>query len=166
VRNHEQGLPARIRFKCNSIVDEKVIDALYRASQAGVDVDVLVRGICAIRPEVPGMSDNLRVRSILGRFLEHSRAYEFHNAGNPEVWIGSADLMHRNLDRRVETLVSLQVPEQIEYVNDILDRAFDAGTAAWDLGPDGQWVHNTSPNGEPLEDFQAYLIRRKHLRGG
>jgi polyphosphate kinase len=112
------------------------------------------------------MSDNLRVRSILGRFLEHSRAYEFHNAGNPEVWIGSADLMHRNLDRRVETLVSLQVPAQIEYVNDILDKAFDPGTEAWDLGPDGQWVHNTTRDGEPLEDFQAYLIRRKHLRGG
>ncbi len=166
VSNHEQGLPARIRFKCNSIVDEKVIDALYRASQAGVPVEVLVRGICAIRPAVPGMSDNLRVRSILGRFLEHSRIYEFHNAGNPEVFIGSADLMHRNLDRRVETLVSLRVPEQIAYLNEIMDKAFAPTTAAWDLGPDGQWVHNSSPDGKPLEDFQAYMIRRKHLRGG
>ena len=166
MRNQEQGLPARIRFKCNSIVDEQVIDALYRASMAGVPVDVLVRGICAIRPQVPGMSENLRVRSILGRFLEHSRAYEFSNAGNPEVWIGSADLMHRNLDRRVETLVSLQLPEQVGYIDEILDKAFDAGTAAWDLGPDGQWVHNGGADSEPLEDFQAYMIRRKHLRGG
>jgi polyphosphate kinase len=165
VANHREGLPARVRFKCNSIVDEKVIDALYRASQAGVEVDVLVRGICAIRPQVPGMSENLRVRSILGRFLEHSRAYEFHNAGQPEVWIGSADLMHRNLDRRVETLVSLQQPEQIAYVGEILDKAFDDGTSAWDLGPDGQWVHNEAADGR-LEDFQAYMIRRKHLRGG
>jgi polyphosphate kinase len=166
VRNHEQGLPARIRFKCNSIVDEQVIDALYRASSAGVEVDVLVRGICAIRPQVPGMSDNLRVRSILGRFLEHSRVYEFHNAGDPEVFIGSADLMHRNLDRRVETLVSLQVPEQIEYLGEIIDKALAPTTSAWDLGPDGQWEHNVAPDGGQLEDFQAYLIRRKHLRGG
>ncbi|MBK6763388.1 MAG: RNA degradosome polyphosphate kinase [Micrococcales bacterium] len=166
VANHAAGLPARIRFKCNSIVDEKVIDALYRASGAGVPVDVLVRGICAIRPQVPGMSENLRVRSILGRFLEHSRAYEFRNGGDPEVWIGSADLMHRNLDRRVETLVSLQAPDQITYVGEILDKAFDPGTSAWDLGPDGQWMHNTAPDGGSLEDFQAYMIRRKHLRGG
>ncbi len=166
VANHEAGLPARIRFKCNSIVDEKVIDALYRASMAGVPVDVLVRGICAIRPQVPGLSENLRVRSILGRFLEHSRAYEFRNGGDPEVWIGSADLMHRNLDRRVETLVSLRSPEQISYVGEILDKAFDEGTSAWDLGPDGQWIHNEAPAGGHLEDFQAYMIRRKHLRGG
>ena len=166
VRNHEQGLPAGIRFKCNSIVDEKVIDALYRASSAGVPVDVLVRGICAIRPQVPGMSDNLRVRSILGRFLEHSRVYEFTNGGDPEVFIGSADLMHRNLDRRVETLVSLRVPEQIAYLSEIIDKALDPSTSAWDLGPDGQWVHNRATATEPLEDFQAYLIRRKHLRGG
>jgi polyphosphate kinase len=165
IANHEAGLPARVRFKCNSIVDEKVIDALYRASSAGVRVDVLVRGICAIRPQVPGLSDNLRVRSILGRFLEHSRAYEFLNAGDPEVWIGSADLMHRNLDRRVETLVSLTAPEQIHYVGEVLDKAFDDKTSAWDLGPEGHWEHNEAVDGQ-LEDFQAYMIRRKHLRGG
>jgi polyphosphate kinase len=165
IANHEAGLPARVRFKCNSIVDEKVIDALYRASSVGVRVDVLVRGICAIRPQVPGLSDNLRVRSILGRFLEHSRAYEFLNAGDPEVWIGSADLMHRNLDRRVETLVSLTAPEQIHYVGEVLDKAFDDKTSAWDLGPEGHWEHNEAVDGQ-LEDFQAYMIRRKHLRGG
>jgi polyphosphate kinase len=165
VVNHLAGVPARVRFKCNSIVDEKVIDALYRASQAGVQVDVLVRGICAIRPAVPGLSDNLRVRSILGRFLEHSRAYEFLNGGDPEVWIGSADLMHRNLDRRVETLVSLTAPEHISYVGEALDKAFDPKTSAWDLGSDGRWTRNVEADGE-LEDFQAYMIRRKHLRGG
>jgi polyphosphate kinase len=111
------------------------------------------------------MSDNLRVRSILGRFLEHSRAYEFLNGGNPEVYIGSADLMHRNLDRRVETLVSLLNEEQVAYVGEILDKAFDPGIAAWDLEPDGEWIHNKAEDG-PLEDFQAYMIRRKHLRGG
>ena len=91
---------------------------------------------------------------------------EFVNGGDTEVWIGSADMMHRNLDRRVETLVSLQVPDQIAYVGEILDRAFEPGTSAWDLGPDGQWVHNVAPDGGQLEDFQAYMIRRKHLRGG
>jgi polyphosphate kinase len=111
------------------------------------------------------MSENLRVRSILGRFLEHSRAYEFLNGGDPEVYIGSADLMHRNLDRRVETLVSLQSPDQIAYVGEILDKAFDPGTSAWDLEPEGEWVHNQAEDGR-LEDFQAYMIRRKHLRGG
>ncbi len=107
VRNHEAGLPAGIRWKANSIVDEAVIDALYLASQAGVPIELLVRGICALRPGVPGLSEHITVRSVLGRFLEHSRVYWFENAGDPVAWIGSADMMHRNLDRRVEVLVRL-----------------------------------------------------------
>ncbi|NQU37189.1 MAG: RNA degradosome polyphosphate kinase [Actinobacteria bacterium] len=168
VEHHLAGRNARIRFKCNSIVDEKVIDALYRASQAGVPVDLLVRGICALRPGVPGMSDNIRVRSILGRFLEHSRIYEFANDGDPEIFLGSADMMHRNLDRRIETLVSITNETHLTEISHLLDLSFDAQTASWHLDQSGEWhgVHTTE-NGAPLRDLQDYLInlRQRPLRG-
>jgi polyphosphate kinase len=158
VANHRAGLPARIRFKCNSIVDEAIIDALYRASQAGVPVDVWVRGICAIRPGVVGMSENIRVRSVLGRFLEHSRAYEFTNAGNTETWIGSADLMHRNLDRRVEVLVRLNA-EHSAQIRDLMDLGFDDATKAWAANPDGTWTCNSpDADGNPKLELQEHLI--------
>jgi len=166
IEHHRAGRPARIRFKCNSIVDEQLIDALYRASQAGVPVKVWVRGICAIQPGVPGMSENIEVISILGRFLEHSRAFEFANGGDTEVWIGSADIMHRNLDRRVESLVSLKAPEHIAEVDALINLGFESNTAAWLLQSDGTWLRRThNADGEPLRDIQEFLISVRRTRG-
>ena len=159
----QQGKPARVRIKVNSFVDEKSIDALYRASQAGVDVDLWTRGICAVRPGVPGLSERVRVRSILGRYLEHSRVFEFGVGDDLEVWIGSADMMHRNLDRRVEALVRLTSPEHVAELQTFLDLGFDEATSSWHLGPDGDWVrHHLDENGKPLRDLQDYLIGVKH----
>jgi polyphosphate kinase len=165
VDNHRNGLPARVRIKCNSIVDEDTIDSLYRASQAGVPVDVWVRGICALRPGVPGMSETIRVRSVLGRFLEHSRLYEFSNGGEPELWFGSADLMHRNLDRRIEVLARLGSAGQTRHLGWLFDLAFDPGTSTWHLGPDGRWTRvHLAEDGSPLVDVQSTLIARQSRR--
>ncbi len=164
ITNHRAGLPARVRFKCNSVVDEGIIDALYRASRAGVPVDIWVRGICAIRPGVPGLSDNIRVHSILGRFLEHSRAFEFANSGDTETWIGSADLMHRNLDRRVEVLVKLGA-EHAAQVSSLIDLGFDDTTQAWIGQPDGSWTpHVTDADGAPCRDLQEHMITLQTTR--
>lgn len=165
---------AWIKIKVNSIVDEKTIDALYRASQAGVKIDIVERGICALKPGVPGLSENIRVRSILGRFLEHSRIYAFCNAdgpqigegpaSGPEVYIGSADLMHRNLDRRVEALVRVTAPEQIDELIKYVDLQMADSTMSWHMQPDGTYVlHTKDDEGRPLVDSQEYLIR-KHQR--
>ena len=156
IDHHRSGRPARIRIKANSVVDEAVIDALYLASQAGVKVEMLIRGICALRPGVPGLSENIEVRSILGRFLEHSRVYWFENGGNPSVWIGSADLMHRNLDRRVEVLVQVPSEENVAQVGSVLDLAFAPTTYAWHLTTDGEWVTNGGS-----EHLQELLIERQ-----
>ncbi len=165
VANHKAGKPARIRIKANSVVDEAIIDELYRACQAGVPVDMLTRGICAARPGVPGLSETMRVRSILGRFLEHSRVFWFENAGEPSAWIGSADLMHRNLDRRVEALVELPGRAQVEEVGRLLDMAFDDRTSSWWLTPSGEWErHHLDEGGDPLRDMQETLIAIKRRR--
>jgi polyphosphate kinase len=167
IANSQQGLATGIRIKCNAIVDEATIDALYRASQAGVRVQVWVRGICALRPGVPDLSEHIEVRSILGRFLEHSRVYCFANAGTEEVWIGSSDLMHRNLDRRVEALVRLDHADHIDEVTQAFDLAFAPTTAAWLLNSDGQWQRHHEIKGLILDDLQEQLIalhtRRQHV---
>ena len=168
------GKEAWIKIKVNSIVDEKTIDALYRASQAGVKIDIVERGICALKPGVPGLSENIRVRSILGRFLEHSRIYAFANsdgpqigegpAAGPEVWIGSADLMHRNLDRRVEALVRITAPEQIDELIKYVDLQMADSTTSWHMAADGTYVRLAKDEeGRPLVDSQEYLIK-KHTR--
>lgn len=168
------GKEAWIKIKVNSIVDEKTIDALYRASQAGVKIDIVERGICALKPGVPGLSENIRVRSILGRFLEHSRIYAFANSdgpqigegptAGPEVWIGSADLMHRNLDRRVEALVRITAPEQIDELIKYVDLQMADSTTSWHMAADGTYVrHAKDEEGRPLVDSQEYLIK-KHTR--
>ena len=169
----QAGKPSRIRMKCNAIIDEVIIDALYRASQAGVPIDVWVRGICGLRPGMPGISETIRVRSVLGRFLEHSRIYAF-GAGNGEdagdgddgVWLGSADLMHRNLDRRVETLVRVADPAHRAELRGLIDMAMDDTTASWWLDSDGSWTrHHLDASGQPLNDIQEYLIRTRQGRG-
>ena len=142
IQHHHAGRPARIRLKANSLVDEAMIDALYLASQEGVPIQMLVRGICSLRPGVPGLSENIEVRSVLGRFLEHSRVFWFENGGEATAWIGSADLMHRNLDRRVEVLARLPEGDNVAAVSRLLDLAFDERTNAWLLGSDGEWNRN------------------------
>ena len=169
------GEPARISFKCNALVDEMVIDALYRAAQAGVPVDIWVRGMCSLKPGVPGLSETIRVRSILGRFLEHSRIYAFGTgdsgpgpasgedlAAGDEIWLGSADMMHRNLDRRVESLVRVSDPAQCTKLRRLFALGMDDGTSSWWLDGDGSWTrHARDEAGAPLYDLQESLIMDK-----
>ncbi len=157
VAAHRERGNGRIRLKMNALVDEQVIDALYRASQAGVRVEVVVRGICALRPGAEGCSENIFVRSILGRFLEHSRIVHFRNIN--EFWIGSADMMHRNLDRRVEVLVQVKDPRLTAQLDELFESALDPSTRCWELGPDGQWIASPQ-DGQTVRDHQVSLMER------
>ncbi len=161
------GRPSRIRLKANSIVDEALIDALYRASRAGVPVELVVRGICALKPGVPDLSETIQVRSIVGRFLEHSRLMAFGDPAEKgetvEYWLGSADLMHRNLDRRVETLVRVKDPLVQDQLEALFERALDPGTRHWALQVDGRWEQRPEA-GSPFRDMQTDLMRRTNER--
>jgi polyphosphate kinase len=139
-RHAAEGRESGIRMKLNSLVDERIIDALYEASAAGVPVELLIRGICALRPGVPDLSESIRVRSIVGRFLEHSRVISFANDGDREWWIGSSDLMHRNLDRRVEVLLRVCDEHARRQLADMFDAAMAPGVRSWQLGPDAEWT--------------------------
>jgi polyphosphate kinase len=151
-RSGGQGL---VQIKVNSLVDENVTDALYRASQAGVHVDLIIRGMCTLRPGVPGLSDNIRVRSILGRFLEHSRIFRFGNNGSAEFWIGSADLMHRNLDRRVEALVQVTDPVARGELDQLISLSMSDECEGFELQPDGNWIRRRA-----AVHLQEALLRR------
>lgn len=166
VKAAKAGQPASITLKMNSLVDQDVIESLYAASQAGVEIDLIVRGICCLVPGVPGMSERIRVRSIVGRYLEHSRIYRFQNGsgpGEPRYLIGSADLMPRNLDRRVEALVPVEDPELQRRLQEILDVDLADDTLAWLLGPDGAWVH-VAPGGTVDTHLRLQEIARTRAR--
>ncbi len=160
VEHVRAGRPGHIQFKTNHLVDEQTIDALYRASREGVRIQLLVRTFCTIRSGVENLSENITTRSISGRFLEHSRVYYFGNAGSPEYWIGSADLMHRNLDRRVEVLCEVSDGPARATLRETLDLAFAPETAAWEMQPDGTWARS---GGE--RDYQERLMHRLAARG-
>jgi polyphosphate kinase len=159
IESHSPETPARIRMKMNSLLEPTCIRALYRASQAGVDVQLNVRGICGLRPGVPGVSENIRVISIVGRFLEHSRIYSFECGGEPSVWIGSADLMPRNLYKRVELLAPVEDDAGRDQLSDILDRSFADNTSAWELGSDGVWSRLEPGDGDEPRNLQDEMMR-------
>jgi polyphosphate kinase len=153
------GRRAHITIKINALVDEEIIDGLYAASRAGVDIDLVVRGMCALKPGVEGLSGRIQVRSILGRFLEHSRIFRFANGGETEIWIGSADAMHRNLDRRVEAMVQVREEECRERLDDLLDFATSDEIACWTLSADCSWQRQlTRVDGTPRLDYQELLV--------
>ena len=161
IDNHEAGKPARVRFKLNSLVDEQIIDQLYFASMAGVPVEIVVRGMCALKPGIPGLSENITVHSVLGRYLEHSRIFFFENAGDPDVFIGSADMMHRNLDRRVETLVKITQSDQIKELDDLFVLAMSNQVSVWELESSGNWRRDAKDaDGQPLLDMQDEIMSR------
>ena len=158
IENQKAGKPAGIQLKLNSILDEGFVEKIYQASQAGVKIDLLVRGICAVQPGIKGISENITVKSVLGRFLEHSRIFHFVNGGNNEYWIGSADLMGRNLDRRVESLVRIDKKEHQHRLQEILDLGLSADSSSWQLsGIDWKRVSKNN-NGEALLDVHSVFI--------
>ena len=160
IQNAKDGMPSGVQFKLNSLLDEEFVEKLYEASQAGVSVDLVIRGICALKAGVPGLSENIKVRSILGRFLEHSRIFHFTNAGEDEYWIGSADLMGRNLNRRVESLVRIDKKTHKEYLQEILDLGLSDEVSSWHLTND-QWVrHTKSASGQTLKKMHSLFAKR------
>jgi polyphosphate kinase len=166
IENARAGKPAAIFAKLNALVQEEIIEALYRASRAGVKVDLLVRGICALRPGLPGVSENITVRSIVGRFLEHSRIYRFENAGDPHYYIGSADWMERNFFHRVEAVFPVESKGMKQHVQDIIDCFGKDNVKAEILQPDGTYL--PAPRGETpwdaQEEFLAEASRRRKKR--
>ena len=159
IENSKAGKPSGIQFKLNSILDERFVAKLYEASQAGVKIELLIRGICAVQPGLKGISENITVKSVLGRFLEHSRIFHFINGGESEYWIGSADLMGRNLDRRVESLIRVDRKEHHQRLQEILDLGLSDKVSSWTLAGT-EWVRKSiNEQGQPLNDVHATMIK-------
>jgi polyphosphate kinase len=158
--NAKRGIPARIKAKLNRLADGEIVNALYEASRAGVQIDLIIRGICTLRPGVPGLSENIRVRSIVGRLLEHSRVYYFENAGQNEMYIGSSDWMPRNLDRRVEVLTPIEDDKLKWFLKEqYLETYLRDNQKASELQPDGSYKRPEADNAEPINaqlSFQEY----------
>jgi polyphosphate kinase len=160
IAHHLQGKKSHIAIKVNALVDEEIIDSLYRASRAGVPIDIVVRGMCALKPGVPGLSETIRVRSILGRYLEHSRIFSFLGGGDPKVYLGSADMMHRNLDRRVEVLVRLSEPSHVNSIREMFELAMSDEVCSWSLDATGSWNRRQfDAQGNHLKDFQDTIMQ-------
>ena len=158
IQHAKAGKPARIRAKMNSLIEPSVIDALYRASSAGVQIDLIVRGMCTLRPGVKGLSENIRVRSIIGRQLEHSRVYCFHNNGADDTFISSADWMGRNFFRRIEVATPIFTPElKARVIREGIEMALQDNTRAWLMQPDGSYIRAQPENGEPAFSLQESL---------
>jgi len=153
---HQEKGGGHLIFKANALVDPEVIEALYEASTAGVKTDLIVRGVCCLRPGVPGLSENIRVVSLVGRFLEHSRCYYFHNGGKPEALIGSADMMRRNLDRRIEVLAPVEDPKLIRRLRETLDIYLRDTVKTWVLGSDGAYERRT-PTDPPFNAQEWFM---------
>jgi len=167
--DHAQaGGQGKIIAKMNSLVDAKIIRLLYEASQAGVEIDLIVRGICCLRPGIKGVSDNIRVISVIGQFLEHSRIFCFHNNDQPEYYIGSADWMTRNLDRRVEAVTPVEDPALMAELQDVLDIMLADNRQAWDMAPDGSFTQRRPAKGETERGthamVKAYMTKRDRDR--
>lgn len=160
IEHCRNGKPSRIVAKMNSLVDPRMIEALYEASQAGVEIDLIIRGMCCLRPGLKSISDTIRVTSIIGRYLEHSRIFHFHNAGDDEIYIGSADWMPRNLDRRVEAVTPVEEPALVAELKDILSILLADNRQAWDLKADGTYSQRHPAKDEPIRSAQETLVRR------
>ena len=161
----KDGRPGRIIVKMNALVDAPIIQELYKASQAGVEIDLIIRGICCLRPGIQGVSENIRVISIIGRFLEHSRVFYFHNDGSDRYYIGSADWMPRNLDRRVEALVPIEDPAIRQELDSILEICLKDNRQAWEMQPDGTYIERFPPEDEPSRSTQKILMEQALAQG-
>jgi polyphosphate kinase len=160
IEHAKAGRPARIRLKLNALLDEEFVDALYEASIAGVKIEANIRGICSLKPGMPGKSENIVVRSFLGRFLEHSRIFHFHNNGHDEYWIGSADLMDRNLNRRIEALTRIESEKHISELNRVLDLCADPKISHWEMNSYGDWTRLFQDEEGRLDDLHSVLMER------